>query len=78
MRWTVKTVSQKFKTKCLFLFFLAGVNVLFAKQTNVVQNTEQSEHRNTTYLILCVWELGERFLSNTLHSVRSVNVNIET
>lgn len=75
MRWTVKTVSQKFKTKCLFL---AGMNVLFAKQTNVVQNTEQSEHTDTTYLILYVWELGERFLSNTLHSVRSVNVNIET
>lgn len=61
-----------------FFFFLAGVNVLFAKQTNVVQNTEQSEHRNTTYLILYVWELGEKILSNTLHSVRSVNVNIET
>lgn len=44
----------------------------------MVQNTEQSEQRNTTYLILYVWELGEKILSNTLHSVRSVNVNIET
>lgn len=27
----------------------------------MVQNTEQSEHTDTTYLIMYVWELGEKF-----------------